>query len=99
MRFRDRSIASKLTRIVSGTTGIAVVLATLVFSTAGIVKAYRDAQGQFQTISRLVSQNSLGAIAFRDRQSASNILNALQAEPQVRRARLLEQSGSTLADY
>ncbi len=99
MSFRDRSIASKLTRIVSGTTGIAVVLATLIFSTAGIVKAYRDAQGQFQTISQLVSQNSLGAIAFRDHQSASNILNALQAEPQVRRARLLEQSGSTLAEY
>ncbi|MHB1373885.1 MAG: ATP-binding protein [Thauera sp.] len=99
MRLRDRSIASKLTRIVSGTTGIAVVLATLVFSTAGIVKAYRDAQGQFQTIAQLISQNSLGAIAFRDRQSASNILNALQAEPQVRQARLLEQSGSTLAEY
>jgi signal transduction histidine kinase/CheY-like chemotaxis protein/HPt (histidine-containing phosphotransfer) domain-containing protein len=99
MRFRDRSIASKLTRIVSGTTGIAVVLATLIFSTAGIVKAYRDAQGQFQTISRLVSQNSLGAIAFHDRQSATNILNALQAEPQVRRARLLEPGGSMLAEY
>lgn len=81
MRFRDRSIASKLTRIVAGTTAMAILLAMLIFSAASIFKVYGDAQDKFLTLTRLVSQSSQGAVAFRDRQSAENILGALQAEP------------------
>ena len=99
MRFRDRSIASKLTRIVAGTTAMAILLAMLIFSAASIFKVYGDAQDKFLTLTRLVSQSSQGAVAFRDRQSAENILGALQAEPQVKRARLLEPGGLVLAEY
>ena len=47
MRFRDRSIASKLTRIVAGTTAMAILLAMLIFSAASIFKVYGDAQDKF----------------------------------------------------
>ena len=55
MRFRDRSIASKLTRIVAGTTAMAILLAMLIFSAASIFKVYGDAQDKFLTLTRLVS--------------------------------------------
>ena len=78
---------------------MATLLAMLIFSAASISKVYGDAQDKSLTLTRLVSQSSQGAVAFRDRQSAENILGALQAEPQVKLARLLEPGGLVLAEY
>ncbi|MDD3675370.1 ATP-binding protein [Thauera propionica] len=99
MRFRDLPIASKLTRIVAGTTGTAILLAMLVFAAGAIYKVHRDADQRIQTLARLTSQNSQGALAFLDPRAGTAILGALQADPTIRHARLLDANGTPLASY
>ena len=99
MRFRDLPIASKLTRIVAGTTGTAILLAMLVFAAGAIYKVHRDADQRIHTLARLTSQNSQGALAFLDPRAGTAILGALQADPTIRHARLLDANGTPLASY
>ncbi|AMO38717.1 ATP-binding protein [Thauera humireducens] len=99
MRFRDLPIASKLTRIVAGTTGTAILLAMLVFAAGAIYKFHHGAQQRIQTLAHLTSLNSQGALAFNDMRTATAILGALQADPTIRHARLLDANGMLLASY
>ena len=71
MKLHDLPIGRKLTLILAATTGAAVLLATLAFSAGGMYRLYRDSEYRLQTLARLTSQNSHGALAFGDDDAAA----------------------------
>ena len=99
MKLHDLPIGRKLTLILAATTGAAVLLATLAFSAGGMYRLYRDSEYRLQTLARLTSQNSHGALAFGDDNAARALLAALRAEPNVVRAQLFDAAGRELAAY
>ncbi|WP_415258946.1 ATP-binding protein [Thauera phenylacetica] len=99
MKLHDLPIGRKLTLILAATTGAAVLLATLAFSAGGMYRLYRDSEYRLQTLARLTSQNSHGALAFGDDNAARALLAALRAEPNVVRAHLFDAAGRELAAY
>ncbi len=99
MKLRDLPLARKLALILATTTGTAVLLATLIFSAGGIYRQYRDSENRLQTLARLTSQASRGALAFADDSAAQALLAALRAEPDVVHARLFDAAGRELATY
>ena len=99
MKLRDLPLSRKLALILATTTGTAVLLATLIFSAGGIYRQYRDSENRLQTLARLTSQASRGALAFADDSAAQALLAALRAEPDVVHARLFDAAGRELATY
>lgn len=52
-----------------------------------------------ETLAKLVAYNSQAAIAFKDEETATIVLESLKLEPGVVEAQLLTSDGNTLADY
>ena len=86
MKLHDLPIGRKLTLILAATTG-ADLLATLAFSAGGMYRLYRDSEYRLQTLARLTSQNSHGALAFGDDNAARALLAALRADGEAQKLR------------
>jgi signal transduction histidine kinase len=59
----------------------------------------RTFQRDLVALSEIISTNTTAAIAFKDRESAQDILASLVAKPQIKGAAILCQDGSTLAKF
>jgi signal transduction histidine kinase/DNA-binding NarL/FixJ family response regulator/HPt (histidine-containing phosphotransfer) domain-containing protein len=99
MKLHDLPISRKLTLILAATTSVAVLLATLIFSAGGLYRLYHDSESRLQTLARLTSQNSQGALAFADDSAARALLAALRTEPDVVEARLFDAAGREFASH
>lgn len=77
-----------------------IMLAVLLALCASQFLVWRDrAQEEAATLARVMGSNSSGALAFRSRTDAEEILAACRTAPQVLAARLVLSSGEVLARY
>src|SRR5271156_6096160 len=98
-KFRDRPIGQKLVIISMATTAVAMLLAGagIVLADAILFRGYL--QRDLSALTRIVADNSTGALAFEDPDSAAQTLGALRARPHVNGACIYRSDGSMLAQY
>src|SRR5277367_782542 len=98
-KFRDRPIGQKLVIITMATTAVAMLLAGagIVLADAILFRGYL--QRDLSALTRIVADNSTGALAFEDPGSAAQTLGALRARPYVNGACIYRSDGSMLAQY
>jgi signal transduction histidine kinase/ActR/RegA family two-component response regulator len=97
--FRDTSIKRKLVRIIMLTTMVALLLACSVILPYELIAYHRIVTRQVGILAQLVSQGSTAALAFNDRQSASETLATLRAEPYIVSACIYTNDGRPFAAY
>ncbi|MEA2489847.1 MAG: hypothetical protein QOH21_1639 [Acidobacteriota bacterium] len=93
------SIRRKLTGIIMLTSTAAVLLACLGFTLSGLANLQSRRIGDLSTIAQLVGANSTAALAFGDRQAASEVLSALRAKPSIVAAVIYTPKGELFARY
>ena len=99
LAFRDRSIKQKVIAIalVSTVIGLAVALTILVASDIYTLRG--NARDFASSLARVVAVNSSAALAFRDPDTANEILAAFSSVPDVAAARVRTLEGDSFASY
>ncbi|HYD48674.1 MAG TPA: ATP-binding protein [Terriglobales bacterium] len=97
--FRDLPIRRKFIWVNIATTAVALLLASIAFVAYDIVNFGQRLVRQQSTLAQIVGYNVTSALIFRDRESATQTLAALRAEPQVLAAGIFTPDGEAFASY
>lgn len=97
--FRNIPIKQKLTVIIMATTASALLVSGLgtIFADSVLFREYLERD--LSVLSRIIADNSTGALAFDDPKSAGETLAALRARTHLIAACIYRQDGTTLASY
>ncbi len=97
--FRDRPIRHKVNLLIAAASGIALILAALGLIAYDVTtvrpRALRDLMAQVE----LIRTNTMAALAFQDRQAATENLNTLRAKREIASASLFGPDGRLFATY
>jgi two-component system NtrC family sensor kinase len=99
LRFRNIAIQRKLTLIIMLTCIVAMLLAAIAFIVFEIYKFRQTMVQNLTTTARIIGANCTAALSFHDSASADQTLSALQAEPHVVWAAILDKDGKPFASY
>src|SRR6266850_7736029 len=97
--FNDLSIKRKLTLIMMLTSIIALVLSCASFIVYDQIFSRRAMAQDLRSLAEIVGSNSTAAITFNDPDSATEILAALSARPQITYAYIYNIEGKSFAQY
>jgi signal transduction histidine kinase/ActR/RegA family two-component response regulator/HAMP domain-containing protein len=92
-------IRRKLLRVVLLTTGAALLLTVLAFVGSEWIAVRSATQSRLGVLGEVIATNSTAALAFDDRLGATQTLEALRADPDVRAAALYDSRGQLFAIY
>lgn len=95
----NASIKQKLEAIILVTVAAALLLTLLLFTVVEINAAHDDAATRLRALATVLGANSSAAIAFRDRETAAEILATLSTQKDVIRAIILTRDGQIFSDY
>jgi len=98
-RFRDISIGSKLTFVITATSGTALLLACLAVGAYDLLDLKRSMASDLHVIAAIVGENSTAALTFNDATAARDVLTALRSEPHVQSACIFTRDGKQFARY
>ena len=97
--FRDRPIRHKVNLLIAAASGIALILAALGLIAYDVTtvrpRALRDLMAQVE----LIRTNTMAALAFQDRQAATENLNTLRAKREIASASLFGPDRRLFATY
>src|SRR5581483_11998879 len=99
MIFRDISIRRKLALLTLAATICALLLACIGFAIYERSRFRADITREATTLAETLGANAAASLAFKDQKSATEILNALQAEHQIITACLYDENGAVFAQY
>jgi signal transduction histidine kinase/ActR/RegA family two-component response regulator len=99
MAFQDAPIRRKLMTIILGTSVIVLLLACAGFLAYEFLTFRQSSIRQLSTLGEIIATNSTGAVAFDNRNDATEILSALRAESHVVAAGLYNKKGELLSRY
>ena len=99
MRDHDLTIRSKLTLISMLITGIALLICGAAFTLITISVIRQSSIAKLNVISAIIGENCTAALSFNDRESATNLLNALAGEDTITRGMLFTAKGELFASY
>jgi PAS domain S-box-containing protein len=99
VRFRDISIRRKLLLINILTTSSALVLASTAFITYERMRFQEDAGRELSTVANILGASSRAALAARDGGIEGEVLRALDSEPRILAACMIQPGGRPLACY
>lgn len=97
--FRDASIKHKLEAIILATAAVVLLLNLLWFMAAEIGSAREEAENRLRAVATVLAANSSASIAFRDRDSALEILNTLTTQTDVVWAGILRGDREIFVEY
>ncbi len=97
LNWRDLSIVSKLGLLLAFNTLTAVLLIAIVFGVSNAISRYQNTEEQLHVLAQVTGENSRAALAFGDRDSATQTLSALRAVDQVSDVRLYTATGHLFA--
>ena len=97
--FRDASISTKLIILMMLSSFIVVCLSTTAFLFNEVLTSRERAQQQLSTLTDVVGINVTAALAFDDSVSAREMLKALQAEPGIISAFVVNRENDLFAEY
>jgi signal transduction histidine kinase/CheY-like chemotaxis protein len=99
MPFFKPSIKQKLILIIMCTTGITLILASVVFLSTEILAFRRNLINDLSTLAQVVGINSEGALVFDDQYTAERHLAAFRANQGIVFACIYKQNGEVFASY
>ncbi len=99
MTLRDAPLAYKLTAIAMITTCTALLLASTVLGVGEWIDFRREEVRELNMLLDMVAKSTSAAVVFQDPNSASEVLESLQAERDLLRAAVLTVDGSIFAEY
>ena len=97
--YRDLSIRQKLQGIVMIACGVALFVATAVFTFYDRTTFLHAKTNDLIASAKMVGSNSTGALTFRDARTGREILDALQARQHVSSACIYDSDGKVFATY
>src|SRR6267378_240344 len=97
--FSDLSIKRKLTLIMMLTGIIALVLSCASFIVYDQIFSRRAMAQDLKSLAEIIGNNSTAAIIFNDPDSATEILAALSARPEIISACIYNREGKPFAQY
>ena len=97
--FRDLSIKLKLTSIMMLISIVALLLSCALFIIYDQIFSRRAMVQELSSLAQIVGSNSTAALTFNDQNSATEILSALSARPNIRSACLYSFEGKPFAFY
>jgi two-component system sensor histidine kinase/response regulator len=97
--FSKMPLRHKLGLIMALALGAGFLLALGVFVVNELIEQKNDQRQQFETLADVLGTNSTGAIAFDDRNAATQVLAALRSKPNATAARILDKNGQVFAVY
>jgi two-component system, sensor histidine kinase and response regulator len=98
-QFLDFSITRKLALLMVSSAGIALSLVLIVFFFETITRTERTTIFQMNALSKVISHNVTGALAFSDGTTAKQTLNALNDYPLVLAAAVYDNNGKLFASF
>jgi two-component system sensor histidine kinase/response regulator len=98
-KFRDLSIRRKLTLIMMLISVVALVLSCASFIVYDQIFSRRAMAQELKSVAKIIGSNSTAAITFNDPDSATEILAALSARPQITSAYVYNIEGKPFAQY
>lgn len=99
MEFRDMPIKKKLMRVILTISSVILVVTCGSFFAYEYYSFRKSALEELSTLGQIISENSTAALAFQNQEDATEILNALRAEPHIVTAQLYGKDGSPFAQY
>ena len=90
----NRPLAVKLRLIIMYAAGVALLVASALYMGGEALSLRRSLADHLVTLAATVGKNSTGALTFSDRNLAGNLLDSLQADPNVRTATLYDAAGA-----
>jgi len=99
MRFKDIPIQRKLMIIILLTSVIVMLLMRSTFFLYEFLTFRQTTVRQLSTLGEVIAANSTAALAFDNRDDASDTLSALQAEPHIVAAGLYDTEGKLFSQY
>ncbi|MDH3509871.1 MAG: response regulator [Gammaproteobacteria bacterium] len=97
--FADIPIAKKLVSIMLATTVAALLLASLMQAFSEGMAYRQDIVRQLVTMADVIGTNSAAAITFEDRVLANQVLNSLNAEPNITNGHIFDINGDLVSVY
>jgi signal transduction histidine kinase/CheY-like chemotaxis protein len=92
-------IRTRLTAISLVSTGVALMLTTLVFLAGEILAARAASLQQLRTLSEAIATNSTAALAFDNPDDARSVLAAFKSDPHIVAAALYKNDGRLFVSY
>lgn len=99
IHFTDWPIRQKITFLVVSISGLATLFASIIFACLEVCMIMDSMVDNLRVLANAVAQNSTAAISFGDTKSASSILQALSAEPDIESGTIMSPSGKVFARY
>jgi len=97
--FRDAPIKRKLLSIGLLTSGLALLLISLILTVKDIAEWRSRTVTELTTYARVIGSNAAPAMLFDDRKAAADILSALSAKPDIVHAIIYDKQGGEFAVY
>jgi|GEM_PF-3688263 len=97
--FQRMSIRNKVTLVLAGVALLAFVAASVGLALFGQLTMKGRVQKIMEPYAHLISVGTETAVAFEDPKRAREILDTLQASPQILQAEIILQDGRVLAEY
>ncbi len=99
MAFEDVPIRRKLMTIILGTSGVVLLIVCSTFLGYEFITFRQASVQQLSTLGQIIATNSTAALAFDNRDDATDVLAALMAERHVVSASLYDKQGRLFAHY
>jgi signal transduction histidine kinase/DNA-binding response OmpR family regulator len=99
LNFNNFSIKVKIVSIIILVTIIALVLAGTIFFAYDKKQFEKRTINDLTILAKVIGNNSTAAITYNDKETATEILNSLVAEKQVKHASIIVRKNDTLASY
>lgn len=96
---RDAPIRTKLIAVILFVTMVVLSIGAIQFMAFQYVTFHHSIIEKLTTVADIVGINSASAILFRDTEAATQSLLALQAEPSIRAAAIIDERGRPFARY
>jgi signal transduction histidine kinase len=99
MEEKAKSLQTKLRKLIFTTSGLAILLASLVFFVFEYFTIREAEKQNLMTLAKIIASNSSAPLAFDDKKNASEILGAISAERRVTLACLYDSTGRIFAKF
>ena len=96
---RLRSFGDKVSWLVTLTSGVAILAVCFLLAVIEYANLRRETLASLESQTMLVAMNSGAPLAFADRYSAAEALDAFRARPAVASATLFDVNGTAFATY
>jgi len=99
LQFHRRTLDQKLSGMVSLVSWVILTFSVAIFAGSTVLTAREDATKRLQALADSVGSSSKSALHSDDAKAAQEILNALEADPQIVSGVLLRADGSVIATF